>query len=178
MSSFTYLKNLPVDYLKIDGSFVTTCSQDPVDHAMVEAIHRIGHIMGKKTIAESVESRRCSRRCAAIGVDYAQGFAMRGRRSSGSCGGRTRCRAALRPHDPAPGRRIARISRRSRVIARRLSHRQFVGPIPRYAAPWFLLFDAAAEFMPTMTPEDLQRAGLDRLGKPVGVVRSRPSTGA
>jgi len=76
VSSFTYLKHLPVDYLKIDGSFVRDMLDDPVNHAMVEAIHRIGHIMGKKTIAESVENRETLRALSAIGVDYAQGYAI------------------------------------------------------------------------------------------------------
>jgi diguanylate cyclase (GGDEF)-like protein/PAS domain S-box-containing protein len=76
VSSFTYLKHLPVDYLKIDGSFVKDMLQDPVSHAMVEAVHRIGHLMGKKTIAESVESGDALKALAAIGVDYAQGFAI------------------------------------------------------------------------------------------------------
>jgi diguanylate cyclase (GGDEF)-like protein/PAS domain S-box-containing protein len=76
VSSFTYLKHLPVDYLKIDGSFVKDMRRDPVNHAMVEAIHRIGHIMGKKTIAESVEHRDTLKSLRAIGVDYAQGFGI------------------------------------------------------------------------------------------------------
>lgn len=76
VSSFRYLKHLPVDYVKIDGSFVKDMLKDPVGHAMVEAIHRIGHIMCKKTIAESVESRAILVALRTIGVDYAQGFGI------------------------------------------------------------------------------------------------------
>ncbi len=76
VSSFTYLKHLPVDYLKIDGSFVKDLLQDPVDRAMVEAINRIGHLMGKLTIAESVENTATFEALRVIGVDYAQGFGI------------------------------------------------------------------------------------------------------
>ncbi len=76
LSSFHYLKTLPADYLKIDGSFVHDMLENPVDHAMVEAINEVGHIMGIKTIAEYVHTRAIVDRLTVIGVDCAQGFAI------------------------------------------------------------------------------------------------------
>ncbi|MEA5471066.1 EAL domain-containing protein [Spirulina sp. 06S082] len=76
MSSFTYLKNLPVDYLKIDGYFVKNLDSDPINVAMIEAINRIGHLMGLKTIAEFVENDAIRDKITAIGVDYVQGYGI------------------------------------------------------------------------------------------------------
>jgi len=76
MSSFGYLKHLPVDYLKIDGSFVKDMLEDPIDRAMVEAINHIGHVMKKKTIAEFVENVQTLEALQSIGVDYGQGYGI------------------------------------------------------------------------------------------------------
>ncbi|KTT28014.1 hypothetical protein NS201_22085, partial [Pseudomonas oryzihabitans] len=76
MSSFTYLKHLPVDYLKIDGSFVRHLLEDPVDAAMVEAINQLGQLTGKKTIAEFAENEAMVAALAKMGVDYAQGYGI------------------------------------------------------------------------------------------------------
>jgi diguanylate cyclase (GGDEF)-like protein/PAS domain S-box-containing protein len=74
LSSFSYLKSLPVDYLKIDGVFVKDIVDDPVDAAMVEAINQVGHIMKIKTIAEFVENGEIMDMLRKLGVDYAQGY--------------------------------------------------------------------------------------------------------
>jgi len=76
LSSFSYLKTIPADYLKIDGGFIRDMLVDPMDHAIVEAINNIGHVAGLKTIAEFVESDAIKQRLFEIGVDYAQGYAI------------------------------------------------------------------------------------------------------
>ena len=76
MSSFAYLKNLPVDYLKIDGSFVKHIVEEPVDLAMVDAINKIGQVMGIQTIAEFVENKAILEKIQNLGVNYAQGYGV------------------------------------------------------------------------------------------------------
>ena len=76
LSSFAYLKNLPVDYLKIDGMFVRDVHTDPLDRALVRSINDVGKVMGKKTIAEFVENDEILRVLAEVGVDYAQGYGV------------------------------------------------------------------------------------------------------
>jgi len=76
MSSFAYLKNLPVDYLKIDGNFVKEIVEVPTDLALTAAINQIGHVMGLKTIAEFVENEAILQKITEIGVDYAQGYGI------------------------------------------------------------------------------------------------------
>lgn len=72
--SFAYLKDLPVDYVKIDGSFVRDIVRDSVQLAMVKSMNEIAHAMGKRTVAEFVDSEEVLQRLAEIGVDYAQGY--------------------------------------------------------------------------------------------------------
>jgi len=76
LSSFAYLKHLPVSYLKIDGAFVRDMDTDPVNIAMVNAINQLGSVLGIKTIAEFVENDRILEKLAEIGVDYAQGYGV------------------------------------------------------------------------------------------------------
>ena len=76
LSSFAYLKNLPVDYLKIDGMFVKDIVEDKIDHAMVKSINEIGHVMGMQTIAEFVENDEIKGMLREIGVNYAQGYGI------------------------------------------------------------------------------------------------------
>lgn len=76
LSSFGYLKNLPVDFLKIDGMFVKDIVEDPIDFAMVKSINEIAHVMGKQTIAEFVESDAILKKLESIGVHFAQGFGI------------------------------------------------------------------------------------------------------
>jgi EAL domain-containing protein (putative c-di-GMP-specific phosphodiesterase class I) len=76
LSSFAYLKTLPVDYLKIDGYFVKDILKDKVDLAMVKSINEVGHVMGKKTIAEFVENEQIFNLLKELGVDYAQGYGI------------------------------------------------------------------------------------------------------
>ena len=75
-SSFGYLKNLPVDYLKIDGGFVKNLEHDAIDKAMTETINHIGHIMGIKTVAEYAENEAIIHQLRGMGVDFAQGFGV------------------------------------------------------------------------------------------------------
>jgi diguanylate cyclase (GGDEF)-like protein/PAS domain S-box-containing protein len=76
LSSFGYLKHFPVDFLKIDGSFVREILHDPIDREMVRSINEIGHLTGKQTIAEFAENAEIIQMLTSIGVDYAQGYGI------------------------------------------------------------------------------------------------------
>lgn len=74
LSSFAYLKNLPIDYIKIDGAFVQDMVIDPVSLALVKSINEIGHAMGIKTVAEYIESQQILDKASELGIDFSQGF--------------------------------------------------------------------------------------------------------
>jgi diguanylate cyclase (GGDEF)-like protein/PAS domain S-box-containing protein len=76
LSSFGYLKHFPVDFLKIDGSFVKEILHDPIDREMVRSINEIGHLTGKQTIAEFAENQEIIQMLTSLGVDYAQGYGV------------------------------------------------------------------------------------------------------
>ncbi len=74
MASFAYLKQLPVDYVKIDGSFIQMMTQSTIDFEMVRFTNEISHIMGRQTIAEFVTDKGTLDKLREIGVDFAQGY--------------------------------------------------------------------------------------------------------
>lgn len=76
LSSFGYLKNLKVDFLKIDGAFIRDIVNDPIDKALVKSINQVGHVMGIKTIAEYVETQEILKELELMGVDFVQGYAI------------------------------------------------------------------------------------------------------
>jgi EAL domain-containing protein (putative c-di-GMP-specific phosphodiesterase class I) len=75
-SSFNYLKNLPVDYVKIDGCFIRNMDRDPVDYTMVQAITSMCKVLGLDTIGEFAENSSIIKMLHEIGVDYAQGYGI------------------------------------------------------------------------------------------------------
>ncbi|MEO1132993.1 MAG: EAL domain-containing protein [Cyanobacteria bacterium J06639_1] len=76
MSSFSYLKRLPVDYLKIDGSFIKSIDRDPIDRVMVESFIQIARVLGIQTIAEFVENEGILAILTELGADFAQGYGI------------------------------------------------------------------------------------------------------
>lgn len=76
LSSFAYLKNLPVDFIKIDGGFIKNLLSNPLDHALVSSVNQIGHVVGMRTIAEFVETQELEDRLLQIGIDFAQGYGI------------------------------------------------------------------------------------------------------
>jgi len=75
-TSFENMKNLPVDYVKIDGTFIKDINTNPVDYEMVDALHKICKLMGIQTIAEFVENQEILDTLNKIGVTYSQGYAI------------------------------------------------------------------------------------------------------
>ena len=76
LSSFAYIKHLPVDYLKVDGVFIKNILKEPYDASLVSCMNQIGHEFGMKTIAEFVENEMIFKKVQSLGLDYAQGYGI------------------------------------------------------------------------------------------------------
>ncbi len=76
LASHSYLRELPVDYVKIDGAFVSTIHENPKDYAMAKSINDLAHFLGQETIAEFVENDTIIEKLREIGVDFLQGWAI------------------------------------------------------------------------------------------------------
>jgi len=76
LNAFSYLANLPVDYLKIDGSLIKNAESDPTSYAIVKSICDIGHVIGLQVIAKSVENERVKESIADLEIDYCQGYGI------------------------------------------------------------------------------------------------------
>ena len=100
LSSFRYLRNLPVDFLKIDGQFVVNVETDPVDRSMIQAIVQVGRTLGIATVAEKVETAGVLRELVTLGVDFAQGWHVERPAPAATLGERL---AARRDAEPADG---------------------------------------------------------------------------
>ena len=74
LSTFRYIKELPVDFIKIDGSFITNIAKNPIDLSILDAINKIAHLSGKGTIAEHIETKEILNKVMEMGIDYAQGY--------------------------------------------------------------------------------------------------------
>jgi diguanylate cyclase (GGDEF)-like protein/PAS domain S-box-containing protein len=106
LSSYAYLRHLGVHYLKIDGTFVRSMADDPVNRAMVESINHIGHVLGLKTIAEWVEDERTLAVVRALDVDFAQGYAVGAAVAMTEftlADASTACKRERLPHERRPG---------------------------------------------------------------------------
>ena len=76
MCSFAYLKSLPIDQIKIDGTFVRSIATQPVEFALVRSINEIGHVLGLQTVGEFVENDDIIAKLQEIGVDFGQGYGI------------------------------------------------------------------------------------------------------